>query len=254
MRCSHTVLAAAVALCVGSAANAQMIGDPIDRSAYPVIDEYDWFIPVPDFGDPDSPPAGGEGLVPRGGPPTAFYSSGISPFSPISYYQTVGGRDGIVDDFAGNRVGETDLHLTSFTFIGGAVGPAAGGRGGHRIFFDFFNSSGILIDGFAWNAPTYQIGGWSIPVQPAQNVMVDNAGFVQVSGGTGTPSDPLPTTLRWYYTGDTQIGDNEGGLPADSTFPHTIYAFQVTGGPNIPAPGSLALLGLGAIIAALRKR
>ncbi|MCA9304652.1 MAG: PEP-CTERM sorting domain-containing protein [Phycisphaerales bacterium] len=128
------------------------------------------------------------------------------------------------------------FNLSSFRFVGGNV------NAGQTMNVEFYNAAGdTLINAFSVNL---SLGGnfiWTITL--GSTFMVDGAGIVQLvssdlSGGQWFLGDAGPS-----------VGseDNLFGGTGDGSYSHN---FEL----NTPAPGSVALLGLGGLVATRRRR
>ncbi|RNC82092.1 MAG: PEP-CTERM sorting domain-containing protein [Phycisphaera sp.] len=159
-------------------------------------------------------------------------------------FPAAGGAIG-ADDYS--SVAGNDIDLAEFGFVGGV--DTSGGV----AFFEFFDASSNFVDSFgvafagAGNF-IYTItinsfpGGVTVPENGIVQMVVDDAGAFG------------PATLGQFFLGDAgpTIGSEDvnflGGN--DGQFSHN---FRINGEP-IPAPASMALLGLGGLAAARRRR
>ena len=159
------------------------------------------------------------------------------------------------DDY--QSIATNNISLEEFVFVGGvnSSDPITGPGPGGVVFFDFFDSSGAFVDGFG---TVLSDGGnfiWTITLNNPFEIAA--GGFVQMSyddedlAGTGT----IAATGQWFATADDAIvGDNllsNGFTSPDGT--ELNFAFGITG-TEIPAPGAMAVLGLGGLAAARRRR
>ena len=152
-------------------------------------------------------------------------------------YQAFPAGNGVlgVDDYTSTVAGP--VALDTFRFVGGV--DAAGGV----LNFEFFDATGVtLVDAFS---VTFAAAGnfiYTITIGAA--VTVDGAGILQVStdsvsNGQWFLSDNGPTV----GSEDAGFGGANGGLLA--------HNFELN---QVPAPGALALLGLGGMVAGRRRR
>lgn len=139
------------------------------------------------------------------------------------------------DDYTSTQVGS--VSLSSFRFVGGV--DAAGGT----LIFEFFNTAGdTLIDAFSVALP--QAGVFTYSIGFVDPVIVNGAGILQIStdatsSGQWFLSDGGPTV----GSEDSTFGGANGGALA--------HNFELNA---VPAPGSVALLGLGGLVATGRRR
>lgn len=141
-----------------------------------------------------------------------------------------------------SSVSNADIVLNQFQFIGGV--DQAGGV----VFFDFFSSAGDFIDGFGVQLPEAGDFNWTIDLDTA--IEISSAGLVQMSiddedlAGAGSTA-----AGRWFLgNAGATIGDS-GLAEADPDF-----NFNFALNTAVPAPGALALFGLGGLAATRRRR
>ncbi|MGJ8636915.1 MAG: PEP-CTERM sorting domain-containing protein [Phycisphaerales bacterium] len=154
-----------------------------------------------------------------------------------SGYQAFPAGNGVLgfDDYTSTEAGP--LVLQSLRFVGGVVAD------GGTLNFEFFNAAGdTFIDGFSVNLATGGNFIWTINL--GGTVTVDGAGVLQVSTGDTSEgqwflSDAGPT----IGSEDNTFGGASGGALA--------HNFELN---TIPAPGALAMLGLGGVVAGRRRR
>jgi len=160
------------------------------------------------------------------------------------------------DDYS--SIATNNISLEEFSFVGGVNSPGNPLTGLNQgvVFFDFFDTSGNLVDGFG---VILAEGGnfiWTITINNPFEIAAN--GFVQMSyddenlAGTGFTA----TTARWFATADDAVvGDN--GVNAGFTSPDTgadlNQAFAIVG-TEIPTPGAMAAFGLAGLAAARRRR
>lgn len=130
--------------------------------------------------------------------------------------------------------------LDTFSFVGGVAAA------GEVLFFEFYDSASNFVDAFSiafggGGNFIYTIsGGGGAPIGTA----FDSAGIVQVIADAGS-------TGQWFLadagptvgTEDAFFGGNFDGIYS--------HNFELNG---IPAPGALALLSLGGLVATRRRR
>ncbi len=145
--------------------------------------------------------------------------------------------------------------LEQFRFVGGVnaaqTDPFLPPNPGGVVFFDFFDAGGNFVDGFGVNLS--QAGNFIWTINISSEVAVAAGGFVQMAFddenlfGAGAA-----TRAQWFVTADAAtVGNN---LNAEFTSPlgnGLHHAFEMT---LIPAPGAVAIMGLGGLMAARRRR
>jgi len=145
------------------------------------------------------------------------------------------------DDYTSIALGTTQL--SAFRFVGGV--QEAGGV----MFVDFFDASGTALGGFGIQLDDAGTFIYNITVNSV--VDVADAGFVQISvDDDGQFADGVQTTGQWFLSdAGATIGANgpDGGASAGALN----HNFELT---TVPAPGAMALLGLGGLVAGRRRR
>lgn len=216
---------AALALCSSGAVAGIAINQQIDRGQYVVYDGQSQNL---------------RGTV------TSFYSdlnAGADGF--VAFDDTEIQSDGELES-AGvadyTSISSGDIVLNQFQFVGGI--DQAGGV----VFFDFFDAAGALIDGFGVQIAEAGNFIWTIDLN--ESITIANAGLIRMSiddedlAGAGSAA-----AGRWFLgNAGATIGD-AGASEADPDFN---FAFALNS--TVPAPGSLALLGMGGIVMSRRKR
>lgn len=140
-----------------------------------------------------------------------------------------------VDDYISTSTDAGDT-LAVYRFVGGAAGGAG------IMFFDFFDVGGAFVDGFGVLFPAFGNFIWTITITDPTAISIPNAGFHEVSTDAAT-------TGQWFLNdigasiGSTVLGHDRSG-DFDGTFEVDV----------IPAPASIALLGLGGLVATRRRR
>lgn len=145
------------------------------------------------------------------------------------------------DDYTSTAPGVSTL--TEFRFVGG-VQQANG-----VMFVDFFDASGAAVDGFGIQLD--QAGNFLYRITVNSEVNIENVGFVQISvDDDGRFGSGVQTTGQWFLSdAAATIGANgpQGGAGSGALN----HNFELT---VVPAPASAALLGLGGLLAARRRR
>jgi len=138
------------------------------------------------------------------------------------------------DDYVSTSA--SSFNLSSFRFVGGNV------NAGTTMNVEFYNAAGdTLVNAFSVALPSAGAFIWNITLNTT--FTVDGAGVVQLvsddlSGGQWYLGDAGPTV------GSEDVLFGGGG---DGVYSHN---FEL----NTPAPGSVALLGLGGLVATRRRR
>ncbi len=225
------VSAVAVAALAGAAFAAPQL-DTVDRSNYTII-----------TGDAVSAtPLDGNFAAPASfnGISYSNMTSDVDGFS--AFPPSNGDANGVIgaDDYSSIAPGPADL--AAFGFVGGTT--AAGGV----VFFDFFDSAGVFVDGFGVGLTNAGNFIYTITIGTPFSIPAD--GFVQMVDGTAAGFGPAAQS-QWFQTADdATVGDNL--LPSGSFNGFDInYTFELD---VIPAPGAAALLGFAGVAAARRRR
>lgn len=168
-----------------------------------------------------------EGMyVERG--PGVIYSAMAGPFQAFA---AAAGNLG-VDDYDSILPGGQD-NLTALRFVGGVT------EVGGIIDFNFFDVASAPVSTFAVQFP--QAGNFIWTITLATPVVIQDQGFLQLSTRAGV-------TGQWFLsTSLPTVGTESRALGDTTTHSHR---FELT----VPAPGSLALLGLGGLVAGRRRR
>ncbi|MBN4082638.1 PEP-CTERM sorting domain-containing protein [Phycisphaeraceae bacterium AH-315-B13] len=209
-------------LAVASSASADLTNAPISN----LLDPSMYSINAQEIGSPD---LGGIAAVHYSNMGGAFATFGPQAgFSGFDDYQSTAGAD---------------MTLTEMRFVGGV--DTTGGV----AFFQFFDAASSFVSSFGIAFPQAGNFIWTITIGSAPTVAEN--GLIQMIG------DDLgafgPATLSEFFLIDSAptVGGsdiNVGGNPGTHN-----QAFELTGDP-IPAPASVALLGLGGLAAVRRRR
>lgn len=210
------ITAAVVAVCAGGAFAAPVLGD---YASYQQISS-----------DQISAVSLGEGV--QGGSATLY--SNMEAGGGFQAFPAGNGALGF-DDYTSTQAGT--IALDTFRFVGGV--DAAGGT----LNFEFFDAAGVtLVDAFSVSFAG--AGNFIYTITIGGTVNIDGAGVLQVStdatsNGQWFLSDAGPT----IGTEDGTFGGASGGALS--------HKFELN---QVPAPGSVALLGLGGLVATRRRR
>ncbi|MFK7884304.1 MAG: hypothetical protein AB8F26_09020 [Phycisphaerales bacterium] len=230
---------AAIVLCsaVGSAIAAPSLG-PVDHSSRVIYGASSYtaetLVPIP----ADSSF--------RGGAANAIFSnmesgSGFQAF-PISEVVLDNATESLgSDDYTSTAAGSTTL--TEFRFVGGVQ------QEGGVMFIDFFDAAGSAVDGFGIQLT--QVGNFTYTITVNTAVDITNVGFVQITvDDDGLFGSGVQTTGQWFLSdAAATIGSNgPAGGASSGALNHN---FELT---TVPAPGAMALLGLGGLVAGRRRR
>lgn len=171
---------------------------------------------------------------------TQVYNSQAGPYSAFA---AAGGVIGF-DDYTSTASGATTT-LASLVFVGGVT------NAGQSVSFQFLNPDNTLAadsgplalpqgGNFIW---TITFG--ALPDGSDSTFAIPTAGILQITVGTGG-------TGRWFLTPTAPIvGTNNVGFGGGSTQTSPYNAFSLNA---VPAPASLALMGLGGLVIGRRRR
>lgn len=137
---------------------------------------------------------------------------------------------------------DDDINMGAFRFVGGVAAA------GEVIFFDFFDAGGVFYDGFGVQFPQGGNFIWTITLATPQ--ITQDAGFVQLFADDG--SAVVASTGQWFLSDAAPTIGSAGA--ADATGPAGESLNHKFAIDAVPAPGSIALLGLGGLAAARRRR
>ena len=143
-----------------------------------------------------------------------------------------------------DSVADDDINMGIFTFVGGV--SAVGGV----LFFDFFDAGGNFYDGFGVQLPQAGNFIWTITLNTPQVTL--DAGSVAMFADDGFFTGLPASTGTWFLNAvPATIGS--AGLPdgTDATGAALDFKFAIEA---VPAPASVALLGLGGLVATRRRR
>lgn len=150
--------------------------------------------------------------------------------------QTPTSTTSISDDYVSTITSPSTLSV--FQFVGGVE------TADEVVFFQFRDTGGNPVSSFGVRLPTGSFTSiWTITLNDPNATAVPAAGFVDMIADDGTNNaDGLPTLFAWRFK-DVQpaIGSSQGDV-------HRM-TMEV-----VPAPASMALLGLGGLAAARRRR
>jgi len=162
---------------------------------------------------------------------TVVYSHLNGPYAAFAAANYLG-----FDDYAtALAVSGPTMSLNSMQFVGGVT------TAGSSITFNFYNSAGTtLLNSFSSTFGTAGNFLWS--VTNLGGFTVGSSGVLELVAQTGK-------TGQWFLsTSATTVGSDS------RTFGDTTTTNQHSFSLSIPAPGSLALVGLGGLLAARRRR
>ena len=222
MHTKNISIASAVVLlaAVGAAANSGTVYG--DYSTYTMMD----LVSAVELDGQVGPRAGEVG--------TLFSNMNTGPNGFVSF-PTATGPLGLEDYDTGFSGLQT---LDTYRFVGGVDGV------GQVLFFEFFDSASNFVDGFSLafgggGIFIYTItGGGGGPIGTA----FDSVGFHQIVADVGT-------TGQWFLgDGGPTVGSSDPTVGGSNPFQHL---FELNA---IPAPGALALFGLGGLMAPRRRR
>lgn len=224
--CTKPIAIAALMLSAGIAAASPVSAAEIDHSSYEIYSAH--------------------AETTRGAGPFSMYSDlETGPDGFVSFPDTAVDANGALES-AGvadyTSISSGDIALDQFVFVGGV--DQAGGV----VFIDFFTSAGDYIDGFGVQLAEEGNFIWTIDLN--ETLMVASSGLVQMSIDDEDLAGAGSTAAGRWFLGNNGATIGDAGLAEGD--PDFNYAFALNS--NVPAPGSLALLGLGAMSATRRRR
>lgn len=174
---------------------------------------------------------------------TQIYNGQAPGAAGYSAFAAASGNIGF-DDYTSIAGGATTT-LASLVFVGGVTSA------GQTVDFQFFNPDSTLAadsgplalpqgGNFIW---TITFG--ALPDGSDSTFQIPTAGILQINVGTGG-------TGRWFLTSAApSIGSNDPTFGGASATPVPFNAFSLNA---VPAPASIALMGLGGLVVARRRR
>lgn len=175
-----------------------------------------------------------DGPSPRGAP---VYSS-----IPGPYFAFAAGAFANRDDYTSTLPGVGNFTMDAMRFVGGVAAV------GNILDFFFLDPANNVVSSFGVSFP--QAGDFIWTITLGAGLPAAKVGQMQIQNRTGS-------TGRWFMTTTApSTGANNNLAGHGSTIP------PASGGPgygayelqNLPAPGALALLGLGGLMATRRRR
>ncbi len=184
--------------------------------------------------------------IDRGVDPISLYSDlDAGPDGYVSFPDTAVDSDGVLEeagvaDYASISAG--DITLNQFQFVGG-VNQANG-----VVFFDFFTSAGDFIDGFGVQLAESGNFIWTIDLN--ESIDIASAGLIRMTIDDEDLAGAGSTAAGRWFLGNAGATIGDAGLAEGD--PDFNFAFALNS--NVPAPGTLAFLGLGGLCASRRRR
>jgi MYXO-CTERM domain-containing protein len=169
---------------------------------------------------------------------TVVYTGIPGPYSAFAAAQGPIGTD----DYTTTQTGT--FNLAAMRFVGGVS------TAGNTIDFEFLDATNTVVNSFGISFAQAGDFIWTVTLAPGDGststFAIPAAGTIRASvreGGAG----------RWFFTTTAPtIGSNDFAVGAGAALtPQRNQAFELT---DVPAPGSMALLGLGGLVALRRRR
>ncbi len=146
------------------------------------------------------------------------------------------------DDYQSTYTAGPDFALQSMRFVGGVT--TVGGP----LTIDFFDATQTLVNSTTLNLPSAGNFIWTITFESAaglkdSNFIIPANGYVQLTAGAGT-------TGQWFLSTSLPTVGTESRAQGQGSVTTHSHRFEL----NIPAPGSLAILGLSGLALGRRRR
>ncbi|MFG0326479.1 MAG: PEP-CTERM sorting domain-containing protein [Phycisphaerales bacterium JB037] len=150
--------------------------------------------------------------------------------------QTPMSTTSISDDYVSTISSPSTLSV--FRFVGGVESV------NEVVFFQFRDTGGVPVSSFGVRLPSASFTSiWTITLTDPNATAVPAAGFVDMIADDGTNNpDGLPTLFAWRF---------KDVAPAVGSTTGDVHRMTME---VVPAPASMALLGLGGLAAARRRR
>ena len=171
---------------------------------------------------------------------TAYSNMGPNATGGYSAFAAATGAVGF-DDYDSIGSANTTIDVSTFRFVGGVQ------QAGGIMFFDFFDTNSAFVDSFgvALTNPGNFIYTITINSYPG-GVVVPEAGILQVTVDAGF-------TGQWFLSSAPPTVGTQSSTFGGASGGALSHKFEING-DYVPAPASAALLGLGGLAAARRRR
>ncbi len=171
---------------------------------------------------------------------STLYSNQDGPYSAFDPAPAADNPLGFADYYS---IATQNIDVSEFIFVGGVD------TAGAVLFFDFFDGDGTNLDGFGVALPSAGDFIWTITIISGLEIAAN--GFVQmtIDDGSFGPAG----AGRWFLTENAASVGDEGSPDFPPGFNGFNFAFTINGA-EVPAPAGLAVVGLGGLAAARRRR
>jgi MYXO-CTERM domain-containing protein len=170
---------------------------------------------------------------------SSLYNNQDGPYSAFPPAGAVDNPIGVADY---QSIATNNIDVGEFVFVGGVDTMDT------VVFFDFFDAGGTFLDGFGVALP--EAGNFIWTITPTDlEIAADGLVQMTVDDGTNGPAG----LATWFLNENTASVGNAGAIDVSAGLSSFNFAFSING-TEVPAPGAVALLGLGGLVASRRRR